>query len=197
MNRQSPPQTARLLPPGSTHSWRSGHWAIAGIAAVEALLLQSAWEPLSSPAAALQWRPAAVVAIVLSTAWLISVTWCHVCLAQTSGLARRWPTLLQSLGDLGVAIAALAILRQGHQSPLASAGAWLLPPALLAVAVPSAALALASGLGVRRLALPSQQRSPSRATSLFVMLRAGSLVGLLALLVWLAMRSGSLPGPLR
>jgi hypothetical protein len=117
------------------------------------------------------------------------VAWCHIRLAQANGLHRRWPTLLQSLGDFGVAGTALVILRQGHQSPLASAGVWLLPPTLLAVAVPSAILELASGLTARHAALRPEARLPSRAMYLFAMSRAVSLMALLAWLIWLAMRA--------
>jgi hypothetical protein len=188
MDRSSSLRFADLGPPGRSQRWRAGHWAVAGIAAVQALILQSSREQLSAPAAAPQWRLAAAVAIALSTAWLVSVVWCHVRLAQMSSLTRRWPTLLQALGDFGVAIVTLVILRQGHESPLASAGVWLLLPALLAVAVPSAVLEFARSLVARHHEALPEPGSPGRATYLFVMLRAASLIALLASLAWLAMQ---------
>jgi len=129
----------RFTPPATTHRPFFAHYAMTGLAAIGAAVVQTGWASAVFATTTGAARPLVIAIVLCTTLWTISTAWLHWRLrfpAASRGLA--W----QALQDLCLAAVATAILIQGHESPISRAGLWAIPPVLLALAVPSALVLL-------------------------------------------------------
>ena len=164
MPRSSPPRRARR-PLGA-------HWAIAGVAVIGAAIMQTSWPDVITP----NYKLASIAAILCATAWALSTVWLHwrLRLVETPGQIAE-----QAILDLIVAAMAGILLSQGHLSPLALAGLWMIPPVLLALGAPS---------GVALLTVAWMTRHEPGKRSVATRLRTAIAIALILTLAWLAMR---------
>ena len=133
-----PALPARLIP---------AHYAIAALSLLALIIVQTNWDALFVQSAIETWPIYIAVLILAATAWLLSTAWLHLAIArQRSRPLAPQPgrAALHAVTDLLVAASATAVLLQGHRSPLALAGLWAVPPALLAIGIPSALLLAAA-----------------------------------------------------
>src|SRR5882724_7695658 len=147
-----PALPARLIP---------AHYAIAALSLLALIIVQTNWDALFVQSAIETWPIYIAVLILAATAWLLSTAWLHLAIArQRSRPLAPQPgrAALHAVTDLLVAASATAVLLQGHRSPLALAGLWAVPPALLAISAPSAVLLLAVAYRKRPAAHAPQQR---------------------------------------
>jgi hypothetical protein len=174
MNREliCPKRPARLV---------LAHWAVSAIALATVIVVQVDWDSLAGPLAANSPPAFGGAVIIAATAWLLATAWLHVSAARSrrpfhvaAGRLR-----LHASTDLAIGALAVVVLFQGHESPLALAGLWAIPPALLAISIPSAVV----------LGLASRASKPPASTSSRVeldWLRIAISVALLGLLGWIA-----------
>jgi hypothetical protein len=163
------------------------HLAIAALAGAEAVLVQASWPQLTAPATPTAWRPYVAATIIAATWWLACLGYSHLRRAGGGPVLplRRTATASQIVGDLLVAAAAVAILSQGHASNFALAGLWLIGPALLAAALPSAVLLIvvtSVGYGPQPVsaAEPSETKAPGNTCRLASTLVLTASLALLA-----------------
>jgi hypothetical protein len=126
---------------------------VAILAVVAALQVQTSWSAALSAEATSHWWIYPWATIAATTMWLSSVAWLHWRLAREARQGRFTPArqlVLNAVSDLLVAAFAWFILREGHRSPVALAGVWLIPPTLLSIAAPSTLVLLASAWAVWR-----------------------------------------------
>jgi hypothetical protein len=158
------------------------HWAVSAIALAAVIVVQVDWDSFAGPFAANN-RPAFAGAVnIAATAWLLATAWLHASAARARrplyvGAGRL---RLHAATDLAIGALAVVVLFQGHESPVARAGLWAIPPALLAISIPSA---IVLGQAARTSQPPASESSRVR----FDWLRIVISAALLVLLGWIAM----------
>jgi hypothetical protein len=182
------------------HRPLAAHLAIAALAVAGAALVQSCWGEALHADVAPGWRSYIAATIAATTAWLGSAAWLHwrlTCEASEGRRTQAKQLILNAVSDLLVAAFAGFILREGHKSPVALAGLWLIPPTLLAVAAPSALVLLASAWGMRTAQSNDDELPQSDQSAVTSRLRTAIVVALFLALGGLASRplptSGSHP----
>jgi hypothetical protein len=174
MNREliSPKRPARFV---------LAHWAVSAFALAAVIAVQVDWDSLAGPFAANNRPVFAGAVVIAATAWLLATAWLHVSAARSrrplyvaAGRLR-----LHAITDLAIGALAVVVLFQGHESPVARVGLWAIPPALLAISIPSAIV-----LG--QAARASQPPASASARTQLDWLRIVISAALLGLLGWIA-----------
>jgi hypothetical protein len=149
MHRQTRMMSPQSIAPPRRPKTAAAHLAIAVLATTGAMFIQVAWGADFDPITSSSWRLPAALAIVFATVWLVWTAWLHAKIARSPG--ESWMSKRRMISraavNLLVAAVAGAILLQGHRSPFAVAGLWVVSPTLLAVGVPSGVALLMNAAG--------------------------------------------------
>lgn len=156
----------------------SGHWAVSAVALAAVAVVQIDWDSLVGQTLSRSPKFFFSSVIVATTAWLLATAWLHASLARRG----RWLIGAGRLGlhavlDLAIAAFTVVVIFQGHESAVASSGLWAVPPALLAVSLPSAVVLGRAAFGNQPPGFPSPRER-------FDWLRFVISAALLVLLGW-------------
>jgi len=157
----------------------SAHWAVSAVALAAVVAVQIDWDSLAGQGPAYSPKSLFSAVILATTAWLLATVWLHASLAHSA----RWlisagRLRLHAVLDLAIAALAVVVIFQGHQSAVASVGLWTIPPALLAVSLPSSVVLGRAAFGNQPGKLPATRER-------FDWLRIVIGAALLVLLGWI------------
>jgi hypothetical protein len=156
------------------------HWAVSAIALAAVIVVQVDWDSLAGQFASSKLPLLCGAVIIAVTAWLLATAWLHVSFARSRHpLLGAWRIGLHAVIDLAISALSVVVLFLGHESGVAQAGLWAIPPALLAISIPSAVV-----LG--QAARATEPRGSESLRDRFDWLRIVISAALLGLLGWIA-----------